>query len=68
MEEKVLKGKKNGMKVLLAVLLVYVLDIALFAVSVGQLEHSVHPWWVAALVASILIFLTAWIFLCGLKV
>ena len=35
MEEKILSGKKNGMKVLLLVLLVYVLNIALFAFSVS---------------------------------
>lgn len=68
MEEKILKGKKNGMKVLLAVILVYVLDIALFAVSVGHVESSANPLWIAMLVVSILIFFTAWIFLCGLKV
>lgn len=68
MEEKILKGKKNGMKVLLAVILVYVLDIALFAVSVGHVESSANPLWIAMLVVSILLFFTAWIFLCGLKV
>lgn len=68
MEEKILKGKKNGMKVLLAVILVYVLDIALFAVSVGHVESSANPLWIATLVVSILLFFTAWIFLCGLKV
>lgn len=56
------------MKVLLAVILVYVLDIALFAVSVGHVESSANPLWIAMLVVSILIFFTAWIFLCGLKV
>lgn len=68
MEEKILKGKKNGMKVLLAVILVYVLDIALFAVSVGHVESSANPLWIAMLIVSILLFFTAWIFLCGLKV
>ncbi len=66
MEEKILSGKKNGMKVLLLVLLVYVLDIALFAFSVSQ--SAATPLVVAGLVASVLIFFTAWIFLCGLKV
>lgn len=68
MEEKILKGKKNGMKILLAVILVYVLDIALFAVSVGHVESSANPLWIAMLIVSILLFFTAWIFLCGLKV
>lgn len=56
------------MKILLAVILVYVLDIALFAVSVGHVESSANPLWIAMLIVSILLFFTAWIFLCGLKV
>ena len=68
MEEKILSGKKNGMKVLLLVLLVYVLNIALFAFSVSQVQNTATPLSVAGLVVSILIFFTAWIFLCGLKV
>lgn len=68
MDEKILSGKKNGMKVLLLVLLVYVLDIALFAFSVSSVESAATPLSVAGVVISVLIFLTAWIFLCGLKV
>ena len=68
MEEKILSGKKNGMKVLLLVLLVYVLNIALFAFSVSQVQNTATPLSVAGLVVSILIFFTAGIFLCGLKV
>lgn len=68
MEEKILSGKKNGMKVLLLVLVVYVLDIAMFAFSVSQVESAPTPLSVAGLAASIFVFFTAWIFLCGLKV
>lgn len=68
MEEKILSGKKNGMKVLLLVLMIYVLDIVLFAFSVSQMESAATPLSVAGLAASILVFFTAWIFLCGLKV
>lgn len=68
MEEKILSGKKNGMKVLLLVLMIYVLDIALFAFSVSQVENAATPLSIAGLVISILVFFTAWILLCGLKV
>lgn len=66
MEEKILSGKKNGMKVLLLVLAVYALDIALFAFSVNPAAAT--PLAVIGVVVSVLVFLTAWIFLCGLKV
>lgn len=68
MEEKILNGKKNGMKVLLAIIAVYVLDIALFAYTVSHVRGAETPLLVAGLAASILVFCTAWIFLCGLKV
>lgn len=68
MEEKVLNGKKNGMKVLLLVLAIYVLDIALFAFCVSQVEEVGKPLSIAGTVVSVIVFLTAWIFFCGLKV
>ncbi len=68
MEEKILNGKKNGMKVLLTIIAVYVLDIALFAYTVSHVQGAETPLLVAGLVVSILVFCTAWIFLCGLKV
>lgn len=68
MEEKILSGKKNGMKVLLSVLLIYVLDIALFAASVSHVQGPATPLWVVGVVVSSFVFLTAWILLCGLKV
>lgn len=70
MEEKILNGKKNGMKVLLSILLVYVLDIAVivFIFSVMHAEKAVTPLSVIGLVAGFFILCTAWIFLLGLKV
>ena len=41
MEEKILNGKKNGMKVLLLVLAVYVLDVAGFVFSVMNVERPI---------------------------
>lgn len=66
MEEKVLSGKKNGMKVLLLVLAVYVLDIVLFSFSISKVPSK--PLSIAGTVISVIVFFTAWIFLCGLKV
>ncbi len=68
MEEKILNGKKNGMKVLLLVLAVYVLDVAGFVFSVMNVEKAHNALPVTGLVVSIIVFCTAWIFLCGLKV
>lgn len=68
MEEKVLNGKKNGMKVLLLVLALYVLDIALFVFCVSQVEEVGKPLSIAGVVVSVIVFFTAWIFFCGLKV
>ena len=71
MDEKVLNGKKNGMKVLLLVLLLYILDAIVFAFSVFSVDHvekaaTALP--VIGLAVSIIVFCTAWIFFCGLKV
>jgi len=68
MEEKILSGKKNGMKVLLLVLLAYVVDIVAFVWFVNHVDKAVTPLPVIGLVASIILFCTLWIFLCGLKV
>ena len=68
MSEIILEGKKHGMRVLLSVLLVYILDIAAFVFCVIHVEEGAGAVYVTGLVASILIFFFAWIFLCGLKV
>ena len=68
MDEKVLNGKKNGMKALLLVLLCYILDIVVFAFSVAYVDKAVTALPVIGLAASIIVFCTAWIFFCGLKV
>lgn len=68
MDEKVLNGKKNGMKVLLLVLLVYILDVIVFAFSVAHVEKAATALPIIGLAASIFVFCTAWIFFCGLKV
>lgn len=70
MEERILTRKKNGMAVLLLVIFAYMADIALFSFSVAGISgaEKASPLRVAGLVASILVFCLAWIFLCGLKV
>ncbi len=52
---------------LLSVLVIYVLDIALFAFSVSHVETAATPLSITGPVISILVFFTAWIFLCGLR-
>lgn len=70
MEEKILNGKKNGMRVLLLILLVYVLDIIgiVFIFFSMYVKKAVTPLSVIRLVPGFFIFCTAWIFLLGLKV
>lgn len=71
MEEKVLQNRKNGMKVLLLILLVYILAIGLFAASFlvfGRRVHSTLEPNAPLLVLSLALILLGWIPLCGLKV
>ncbi len=73
MEEKVLKGKKNGMFVLFSVIIAYVLAVISCIVGSMLLEESRGNAGMAAsgivlLVISILVLCFGWIFLCGLKV
>lgn len=63
--EKVLQGKKNGMLVLVGVLLVYVLAIAGCIVGAIKLERGENP---ALFIVSIVVICVAWIVLPGLKV
>lgn len=68
MSEKILEGKKHGMRMLLLTLLLYIADIALFAFSVERVAQEPSPAYIALLVVSIIIFLFAWILFCGLKI
>lgn len=68
MNEKILNGKKHGMRMLLLTLLIYIADIVLFVCSVERVDKEATALNVVFLVISILIFCTAWILLVGLKV
>lgn len=68
MSEKVLNGKKNGMSVLLLIILAYVIGIVMIIFSGISLDQAVSAMNVAGLVAGILIVSLGWIFLLGLKV
>lgn len=69
MEEKILSGKKNGMPVLLAVLLAYVTAIVILIISALSIEHQGSSFInIACLAVSILFVSTGWILLLGLKV
>ena len=61
MTEKILSGRKNGMIVLLGVIMLYLLSFigVIFGASQGS---------IALIVICIVIISTAWILLCGLKV
>lgn len=65
MEEKILSGKKHGMAVLLAVLLVYALAIAGVIFGGIMADRGASP---VLVVISVIVLLTAWIVLPGLKV
>lgn len=68
MNEKILNGKKHGMRMLLLTLLIYIADIVLFVCFVNRVDREATALNVVFLVISILIFCTAWILLVGLKV
>lgn len=69
MTEKVLKGKKNGMAVLLMVLLLYIAAIAgVIALAVSMELEGETPPKIAGMVVCLIVLCTAWIFLPGLKV
>ncbi|MCM1039043.1 MAG: SPFH domain-containing protein [Ruminococcus sp.] len=65
MEEKILTGKKHGMAVLLAILLVYALAIAGAIFGGIMADRGESP---ALVIISVVVLLLAWIFLPGLKV
>lgn len=68
MEEKILKGKKNGMTVLLLVLLAYIIAIALTVWSGISLSQAVSPLATVLMALGIAVLCLGWIFLVGLKV
>lgn len=65
MEEKVIKGKKHGMAVLIAVLLVYALAIAGLIYGIATNEEGEIP---ILIILCVVVLCTAWIILPGLKV
>lgn len=68
MQEKIYKGKKNGMRVMVSVLLLYLAAIGGFIVSGISLDKKVTPGAVALMAVCAAWALTGWIFFCGLKV
>lgn len=68
MEEKVLNNKKHGMAALLAILLVYAVDILAFILAVAAVDRQETVWNITAMVMSIIVFCVAWIPLLGLKI
>lgn len=69
MEEKILKGRKNGMAVLLAVILAYVAATAAVIVCGISLDkYGASAFRIAVLVLGIVVLAFGWILLLGLKV
>jgi regulator of protease activity HflC (stomatin/prohibitin superfamily) len=68
MNEKVLNGKKNGMLVLLGVILLYIVDIVAIILAAIQCEERATAGSIAVLTIAIAIGCFAWILLLGLKV
>ena len=68
MEEKVLKGKKNGMAVLLLIVLAYIVAIALVVWSGISLSQAETPVAEVLMALGIAVLSLGWIFLLGLKV
>jgi regulator of protease activity HflC (stomatin/prohibitin superfamily) len=68
MSEKVLKGNKNGMFVLLAVIVLYVIDIFAIVWAAVQTYEELSAFPIVVLVVASVIGCFAWILLCGLKV
>ena len=68
LEEKIIQGKKNGMAVLLGMLLLYVLLIAGIIFGGIMTDRGGSPAGIALLTVCIVMALFAWITFCGLKV
>lgn len=65
MEEKILSQKKNGMPMLIAILLAYAAEFVMLAFGIMQEEKQGNH---ILLVISIILLCFTWILLCGLKV
>lgn len=68
MNEKILKNKKHGMRMLLFTLCIYAVDIAALVYAAISREKQVTTAGTVLLVISILVFLFAWILFRGLKI
>ena len=69
MQEKILKGKKNGLAMLFLILLVYAAGIGIFAAGCVMAEAgTLMPLAVAMIVIGGLWMALGWLPLCGLKV
>ena len=75
MEEKILKGHKNGMAMLLLILALYVMAVVGVVWGAIREERAEAVWFggpdplaIAVLVVCIAWLALGWIFLCGLKV
>ena len=68
MYEKILNGKKNGMSVLLLVVVMYAVAIAAMIFSGISLEQGANALNITGLVAGIVVTSLGWILLLGLKV
>ena len=69
MEEKIYRGKKNGMLVLILTVLLYAAAISGVIMSGIALDQDANmPLAVAGMIVSILYLCLGWIFWCGLKV
>ena len=68
MEEKIYKGKKNGMQVMVLTILLYLAAIGGTVISAISLEAEENPLVIVGLVICIIWLSLGWIFWCGLKV
>ncbi len=68
MSEKVLNSKKNGMAVLLSVILMYVIATAAVVLSGISLNQAATPLNITCLTAGIIVLSLGWILLPGLRV
>lgn len=68
MTEKILVTKKNGMKVLLLTLVLWLLSIGVIVFGAISIEGEKYVLGIPLLVIGILYFLIGWIPFCGLKV
>jgi regulator of protease activity HflC (stomatin/prohibitin superfamily) len=68
MSEKILKGNKNGMLVLLSVIVLYIIDILAIIWAAVQTTENPSAFSIAVIVIAGVIACFAWILLCGLKV